>query len=64
MLVPVEIHPLVLANQPESTVMQIMKPANVPPKQMHASIPRFAIMCTPWTNLYAFVVSLNRVLEN
>ena len=64
MLVPVETLHLALANQPESTATQKMEPANVPLNQTHASILRYAIMYTPLTNLYAFVVSLNHVLEN
>ena len=64
MLAPVETHHLVLANLQESTVTQKMEPANVPLKQMPASILRFAIMCTHLTNHFACVVSQNRVLEN
>ena len=47
MSAPVEQHPPVSANQPESIVMLKMVAANVLQKLMHANILRFVIMFTP-----------------
>ena len=62
MSAPVEPHPPVSANQPESIAMLKMVVANALQKRMRANILRFAIMFTPLKSQYAFVVLQSHVL--